>query len=99
MKQRSFQGKETLDRPRNAKELTTCFNVSPSLVELSNEELETITANLFNDLRRLNTTLFFEITPVRFVRPTVRRSFSDLICSLEMDFNVLVVEIEFRIFN
>ncbi len=76
--------------------LTTCSNVSPSLVELSNEELEIITANLFHDRRRLNKLGFFIIIPVRFVRPIILKSFSDFICSV---FFIEDIDIELRIFN
>ncbi len=76
--------------------LTTCFNVSPSLVELSNEELDIITDNLFNDCHRLNKLGFFIIILVCLVRSIVLKSFSDLICSI---FIIDDIDIELRIFN
>jgi hypothetical protein len=45
--------------------LTTCFNVSPSPVELSKDEPETMTANLCNERRRLNIMLFFAMVLAR----------------------------------
>jgi hypothetical protein len=95
--------------------LTTCFNVSPSPVELSNEEPETITANLCNERRRLKIILFFAIVLARracaccLLRPTADKSFSLLICSFCIGFNVFKelfvvvvvdeIRIEFRIFD
>ncbi len=66
MKEQSLWINTIVKNSRKKTKLTTCSNVSPSLVELSNKELEIRAANLFHDRRRLNKLGFLIIIPVRF---------------------------------
>ena len=103
MRRQSSERRKAEDRRKQQTEKirTTCFNVSPSLVELSSEELETIAESfLFKDLPRLNK-WFFATKQPRLARPSLDKSPSDLFCSFWMDFRVVVEAptIESRIFD